>query len=91
MGYISDMTRVLLDEIAFAEKLIEYGEDIAYGYWFQAKARSMVEQIETDFTYYIEVTDIKKRMIEDKTAESVYNHFVDRIQKIAQACGQFKT
>lgn len=79
MSYIGDMTTVLLDEIDMAEKLLKYSKDKAYGIWFMAKADELIKQIQTDFEYYVEVTDIKKKSASDKVAESVYLTLKEKI------------
>lgn len=82
MSYIGDMTSVLLDEIDMAEKLLRYSQDKAYGIWFMGKASDLIGQIENDFDYYVEVTEIKKKITSDKVAESVYQTFIERIKKL---------
>lgn len=90
MSYIGNMTTVLLDEIDMAEKLLKYSKDKAYGIWFMAKADELIKQIQTDFEYYVEVTDIKKKSASDKVAETMYRLLKDRIHKLSmtQGCGQ---
>lgn len=82
MSYIGNMTSVLLDEIDMANRLIEYSKDKAYGVWFMAKANDLVEQIKNDFEYYVEVTEIKKKIATDKVAESVYFTLKEKIDHI---------
>lgn len=82
MSYISKMTSVLLDEIDMAKKLVEYSNDKAYGIWFRAKAEELIDQVKRDFDYYVEVTDIKKKMREDKLAEEVYFTLYENISNL---------
>lgn len=90
MSYIGNMTSVLLDEIDMIEKLLVYAEDRAYGVWFSAKADSCIKELEKDFTYYVEVTEIKKKASSDKVAEAMYQLLCDKIEaiKAAQDCGK---
>ena len=85
MEYIRDMTRILIGELDLAEEMVKHSADIAYGYWFAGRARSMVTQIEDDFKYFCEVTDIRKKAIDDKIAETVYNTMTERIANIRKS------
>lgn len=82
LSYIRDMTIILLDEIDMAEKLLEYSQDKAQGEWFTAKASDLINQIESDFQYYVEVTEIKKKISSDKAAASVYLTLRERIDRL---------
>lgn len=82
MSYIGDMTTVLLDEIDMAEKLLKYSQDKAYGIWFMGKASDLINQIQNDFQYYVEVTEIKKKISSDKAAASVYLTLRERIDRL---------
>ena len=72
-----------------AEKLLRYSRDKAYGLWFMGKASDLIGQIESDFEYYVEVTEIKKKISSDKVAASVYLTLRERIDKLSttQDCG----
>lgn len=82
MDYIRNMTSILLDEIALAERMAKYGEDRAYGIWFTAKADDMIETVQSDFRYYVEVTDIRKRAQTDEVAAAVYSNLKERIDRL---------
>lgn len=92
MSYIGDMTNVLLDEIDNVSKLQKYSADRAYGVWFAGKAAQRLEELESDFEYYIEVTEIKKKAVTDKVAATMYQILLDRINglKNAQDCGKME-
>ena len=79
MSYIGDMTNVLLDEMDDIEKLLKYSDDLAYGIWFSGKAAKRIEELEDDFDYYIEVTEIRKKSMNDKVAAATYKYLKDRI------------
>lgn len=90
MGYINDMTMVLLDEIDMAEKLIKYSLDAKQSEWFSAKAAALIEQINQDYSHYKEVTEIESKAKTDNVAETMYRLLNDRIHKLSmtQGCGQ---
>lgn len=82
MSYISDMTRVMLEEITMAEMLTEYSHNEIQGDWFGNKARLLIEQIGKDFDYYVDVTEIKKKAADDPMAESVYQNLKERVENL---------
>lgn len=90
MSYITDMTVVLLDEVDMAEKLIAYCKNDNQKEWFTSKAAALIEQINDDFNYYKEATQIVEKAKTDNVAENMYRLLNDRIHKLSmtQDCGQ---
>ena len=90
MNYIGNMTSLLLDEIDMIEKLQQYADDRAYGIWFSGKAAKRIEELESDFIYYVEITEIKKKAQNDKVAAAMFKLLADKIATIKQAQDRVK-